>query len=120
MASVLLHTGTSEQVRQALRDIFAENLYRPGVSQGPDRLVFERPGSSMDEIKYGGFFENNIWVRVKVNISRFGDTDHLVEADAYIVRNHDEGFFEEEQKLYKISKGPYQKLLNEVEKRVTP
>ena len=119
MAAITLQTATTEQVQQTVIDVFSENLYKTAEAKAQS-LTFERPGSTMDDIKYGGFFEDNIWVRVKVTISRYGDKTHLVEADAFIIRHYDEGFFEEEQKLYKINNGPYKKLLKEVQARLTP
>ena len=117
MASVRLHTATTEEVRQAIFDVFQENYYQVGETN-VTRLTFEQPGTRMDKINYGGFFEDSLWRRIKVTISRFGDKAHLVEADAYIVRHYEEGFFEEEQKLYRWNKGRYQDLLDEVAARL--
>ena len=76
--------------------------------------MFEKPGSRMNDVAYGGWFEDSVWVRVKVALTRYGTSSHLVGCDAFIVHHRGDAVFEEEQKLYKVSKGPYQKLLNEI------
>jgi hypothetical protein len=117
MASVALQGPTTAQIRQTALDVFKENLFQASYA-GPENLVFEKPGSRMNDMAYGGWFDEPVWVRVKLVITRYGVESHLVACDAFIVRDRGSSVFEEEQRFYKISKGPYQKMLKEIKARL--
>ena len=57
-------------------------------------------------------------MRVKVRLSEMVDGSHLLQADAYAVQNSDDPFFETESRNVLLNRRPYQKLLNEVAKRL--
>jgi hypothetical protein len=117
LVSVALSDQTMGDIRETTVAVFKENLFGVAYS-GVDNMVFEKRGSWMKDMAYGGWLDSEVWTRVKVEISQYATNRHLLACDAYIVRFKGDSFFEEEQKVYKISKGPYKKMLNTVKERL--
>lgn len=104
-------------VRQTIKEVFTLDYYKPH-EEGMSRMVYDKPGSRMDSITYGSFFEKDVWVRVKINIRPYLNDAYVIEATAYAVRHHGDSFFEEENKLMRVRRKPFQKLLDQVEERL--
>ena len=81
-------------------------------------MVFDRPGSRRDALKWGGFLGAGVTMRVKVRLSVMLDGDQLVQADAYAVQNSGDPFFQSESRNVLLNRRPYQKLLDKVAKRL--
>jgi len=119
LASVTVRDRITEHIRQVTMDVFKENQFQVGYA-GPEKLVFEKPGSFMNELAYGSWMDSEVWIRVKLYISRFGDNSHVVACDAFVVRDRGQPAFEEEIKLSKVRRGPYRKMLKEIRDRLNP
>ena len=119
MAWVEISNMTTENISAAAKNVFIKDGYTV-VKQEPDVIVFEKPGSRMDDIKYGGpLNEDGVWVKAVLNISEKGNGIHWVSCDAYMVKNKDDDFFRQETKVLKLFGGEYQRLLNQVKKEVS-
>jgi hypothetical protein len=81
-------------------------------------MVFERPGSRRDAIKWGDIGGRGVTMRVMVKLSTTLDGGQLLQADAYAVQISDDPFFQSESRNILLNRRPYQKLLNEVARRL--
>lgn len=116
-ASVVIDGSSMEEIRRATIDVFTSHDYAT-VLGGPDILVFEMSGSSMDNILYGGWSSGKISIRAKVYISPAGVTSHVLSCQAFRVHDANDPALEEERKLSKLRGGSYKKLLEEVQEKV--
>ena len=118
LASVIIKGHSQVQVAQMTQQVFIENEYERALLKTAD-LVFEKQGTTMNNLVYGDWSGKGVWVRVKVYLRELGDPhDIMLDCNTYMVQEHNNPLFEEEHKLTKMRKGPYQKLLNEVSKRL--
>lgn len=83
-----------------------------------NELVFQRKGSTWDDVVHGTWMDDGIWERVTVSIQSEGPDIWLLEARATMVRDPDRGFFEEEKPVSRLGHKPYQNLLEEIKSRL--
>jgi len=116
-ASVQIQGRTVAEIQQTTTAVFREEGYGLALSS-PSEMIFERPGSRRDALKWGGWAGQGVTMRVKVRLSEMLDDNCLLQADAYAVQNSDDPFFQTESRNILLNRRPYQKLLNEVAKRL--
>ena len=116
-ASVQVQGHPLEDIRQTTTLVFREAGYSLAAAS-PEEMVFDRPGSRRDATKWGGWSAEGVTMRVKVGLSRMTDGSDLLEADAYAVQNSDDEFFRTERRNIVLNRRPYQKLLDEVARRL--
>lgn len=115
-ASVRITGHTDAEIQKTANAVFAEDGYgAAGVM--PGMLIYDRPGSRRDALKWGGLAGSGVTMRVKVQVTSYIGS-HLLQADAYSVQNSDDAFFQNENRLMTLNHRPYQKLLNEIAKRL--
>jgi hypothetical protein len=116
-ASVVIPNRSPEQVRTAATAVFSEAEYHLAITDGAN-LVFEREGSRKQQLSYGGLVgDAPVVERVRAQIVPLAGGSQRLQCKAYIVRNpHD--LIEDEVRLADWRSGPYQKLLDEVAKRL--
>ena len=115
-ASVQILGRSRAEIERTMTAVFREQKYAlAGTTR--DGLIFERPGTSWESTKWGGWSEGVI-IRVKVKLSVNLDVGHLLEADAYAVDKSDNAFFRTESRNPLPSRKPYQQLLDEVARRL--
>jgi hypothetical protein len=69
MAWVEITNTTTENIAAAAKKVFIKNGYDV-VKQEPDVMVFEKPGSRLDDISYGGpLNEEGVWVKAVLKIN---------------------------------------------------
>ena len=108
-----------DQIESATQDVFLGQAYQVARSR-PGEFVFEKAGTSMNTLVYGDWTPGKVWVRVKVYLQALGTPNEvLLDCDAFMVRDHGDVRFEEEQKLSKMRRGPYQELLEAVKEKVS-
>lgn len=101
------------EIRRATVEVFERHHYiKTGDTVSPD-FTFEKPGTTMNTFVYGGWI-GTVWVRVKVYIDPQGGPVFLLRCDPFMVGDHGDPFMEEEHRLTKMKRGPYQELLQEV------
>jgi hypothetical protein len=81
----------------------------------PDSMVFEKQGTGWNQAAYGGWTDAKpVTVRVRAGIEARPDGANRLWCDAYMVGDAGHALFEEEHKLTRVRRGPYQDLLNKV------
>ncbi len=116
-ASVQIRGHSVADIQQTATKVFQEENYRLAIATS-EEMVFERPGSRLDALKWGGWSGKGVTMRVKVGLSQLTDGSYLVEANAYAVQNSDDPFFRTESRNLLLNRRPYQKLLDEVARRL--
>jgi hypothetical protein len=116
-ASVRVKGHSLEDIRQTTTAVFRDAGYSL-VATSPVEMVFDRPGSRRDATKWGGWSAAGVTMRVKVGLSKMTDGSELLEAEVYAVQNSDDEFFRTENRNILLNRRPYQKLLDEVARRM--
>jgi hypothetical protein len=77
MAWVEISNATTEQIAATAKKVFINDGYEV-AKQDPAAMVFLKPGSRMDDIKYGGLMnEEGVWVQAVLNVSEKGSGIHF-------------------------------------------
>ncbi|MEY4388267.1 MAG: hypothetical protein RLY20_3550 [Verrucomicrobiota bacterium] len=105
------------EIQTATTAVFTEAGYWPKLAQ-PDQMMFERPGSRRDAVKWGNIAGGGVNMRVKVLFSVLPNGNQLLQADAYAVQVSDDPFFQTESRNVLLNRRPYQKLLDQVVARL--
>jgi hypothetical protein len=116
-ASVTIHGHAPETIREAVSTVFAAKGYYDN-SRGKE-WIFDRRTSTMSQWVHGGWFDrDSVRERVRLRLIPLGEGIYRLEAKAAMVRDAGEIFFEEESRMTRLRSAPYQKLLNQVERRL--
>ena len=120
-ASVVVANRSIEQIQQATTTVFRGDGYTAFTESG-ETLVFEKEGTRGDNLAYNGLVNTHYGaqtiVRVRTDVVDLGGGTYRLQCQAFMVRNANDSFFEEESRLSNFRSGPYQKLLDEVAKRL--
>lgn len=116
-AAVQIQGRPVAEIQQTATAVFREEGYALALAT-PREMVFERPGSRRDAVKWGGLAGQGVTMRVKVQLSVMLDGGQLLQADAYAVQNSDDPFFQTESRNVLLNRRPYQKLLDKVADRL--
>ena len=120
-ASVVIAAQPPEAIKTATEHVFAENGYA-NYPTGPTTMIFEKEGSRMNDIAYNGVvgthYGQGTLVRVKTELVPLADGSFRLRCQAFMVRNAGDSFFAEEIRVKNFRSGPYQKLLDDVAKRL--
>jgi hypothetical protein len=116
-ASVVIHGQPHERVRDVTAEVFLEHGYRVARNGWAD-LIFEREGSTMNNLAYGTLMSGRVWVRVKASVVDNSPGTCRLACEAFVLQNRGEAL-EEEIRITKIHNRPYQELLDEVAKRLS-
>jgi hypothetical protein len=115
-ASALVHARTHEDVRNTTALVFREHGYQV-IQNGYAKQVFEKEGSTLEKLSYGSLMDRTAWMRVKVSLYDVSSDTYRLECQAFAVRGKGEAL-EEEVKMTKLTRSPYQEILKEVAKRL--
>lgn len=118
LASVRIEGFTRDRIQATAKDVFTSEGYTL-ASSTPAEMVFQRKGTRGDAFKYGGWFNVGVTLRVKVRFSYAGQGADLLEADVRAVRDAGDPMAEDESRILLPSRSRYQRLLDEVRKRLT-
>jgi hypothetical protein len=117
-ASVSISGATGKTIRQAVASVFQHDGYTL-VSGSQEPMVFERPASSWDSAKWGGWGHGGIvMMRVKIRVEMITAGTHVVTCSAFYVTDSGDRVFEDEHRLMLLNRQPYQKLLEEASRQV--
>jgi hypothetical protein len=114
LAWVEISGGTPARIREAVTAVFRQDGYQRITGSEP-ATVFEKPGSGMNNVAYGGW-TSKITIRVSVEVDSQVNGTQLVHCQAFMVRNAGD-HVEDSQRIH-FRRGPYQDLLNRVKVRV--
>jgi hypothetical protein len=116
-ASVEIHGNTPGQISQVALDVFRENGYQVWRVDS-SKLVFEKEGSTLNNVAYGSWLGGSgVWIRVKASIVPVSEQTFRLQCQAYLVRDRG-GATEDEIKVNRMRGHRYQKLLDEVARRL--
>ena len=116
-AAVQIQGRSLADIQQTTTAVFREESYAL-TTASPEAMIFERPGSRQDALKWGGWSGQGVTMRVKVRLTEMLDGGYLLQADAYAVQNSDDPFFQSESRNILLNRRPYQKLLDEAARRL--
>ena len=116
-ASVQIPGHTPEQVRGAALLEFEYDGYVP-VEVKRDEMVFEKEGTRWDQIAYGGWIDNRVWVRVNVWVVPLSGGLCQLQCQAFKVRDKGNPIGEEPVRLRSSQNKPYQAVLDKVAARL--
>jgi hypothetical protein len=116
-ASVQIQGHSPAEIRQAATAVFSEAGYSLTTALSSE-MVFDRPGSAWDEVKWGGLLSDGVTMRVKIRLSEIPGGSQLLQADAYVVEKSDNPFFQTETRKMLLSRHYYRRLLNDVASRL--
>ena len=109
------HSATEIQTTTVV--VFAENGFSLRTNT-PTLMVFDRPATSAEKVKYGDWLNDGMQMQVKVRLQSMPEMTYLVRADAYSVQDPNDALFREEHRLMLFSAKFYQKLLDDVAYRL--
>ncbi len=105
-----------QEVVDACHEVFSAHDYVRAGQRGP-RLLYERPGTTMEFLAWGGLStDERLLNRLVVTIHDLGSDAFEVECQPFIV-THAGGHMEEARKVSRYRSGPYQRMLEEVRDR---
>ena len=115
-ASVEIRGNTPGQICGMTSEVFLNEGYEL-MQAKPDSLVFEKKATALNNFAYGNWMDTPVWVRVRLAVVPVSDQVWRMECHAYLLRDRGETT-EEEMKLTSLRSHPYQKLLDQVQKRL--
>jgi hypothetical protein len=116
-ARVILYNCTKVQAADAVFAVFKDNGYEY-FPQKTDELIFDKEGSTAQTVAHGSWMDGPVWYRVKLRLMPRADGSLWIEAVAFRVTAHGDSIMEEEKALPMSQRKHYQKILDQVEKRV--
>jgi hypothetical protein len=115
-ATVTVAGRPVEDVRLIAKQVFNEQGYALHLST-PGEMSFQRHGSGGDALLYGGWGGSGVMQRVRVRFLTVSEKDVRLVATVYSVRNAGDRVMEEESRKLVLSRGEYQDLLAEIQRR---
>jgi len=115
LAWVEIDGRTSAEIRQATVEVFKENGYHLKTNSIV-AATFEKPGSTMNNLAYGGW-DSGVTIRLIVHVSVQNNDTHLLHCEAFMVRDAGDRSVEDAQPIH-FRRGPYQELLNRVKEKL--
>jgi len=116
MAWVDISGKTPGQIAAAAKKVFTGDGYELIEHTGAE-LVFEKPGSRMQDFSYGGLLgQEGVWVKAVLKITPKDNDICWVSCDAYMVKNREDDFFRDETKVLKLCGRENQRLSNRVKR----
>ena len=116
-ASVIIENRPEAEIATATTRVFGADGWRGGPSTS-DRMVFEKEASRGTSMSRSGIYAtqqgaSSIY-RVKVKTVQLAGGAHRLQAEAFVVSDAGDSFWEDEVRLTNMRSGPYQDLLNKV------
>ncbi|HOX59155.1 MAG TPA: hypothetical protein P5205_18380 [Candidatus Paceibacterota bacterium] len=116
-ASVEIRGQPPERVSDVTSEVFHDHGYKV-TRRTWASLCFEKEGTAMNNLAYGNWMGQRVWVRVRVSVGEALPGTCQLKCEAFFLRNRGEPL-EEEIRIGKLHKGQYQELLNEVATRIS-
>jgi len=95
------------------REVFAAHGFTLARAE-PDRMIFERPGTKGEQVKYGSFGSSAVVVRAKVDLQEMGPESFFLRCNVFTVRDAGQSVLEDETRMMLMSAKSYQAMLDEV------
>jgi hypothetical protein len=115
-ASVELQGHTPREIAAAAIDVFRDQGYRL-AHKSTFGLVFEQQGSNLNNLAYGSWIgDQPVWQRVTVDVIALSEGRYRVQCHVVLVRDRS-GPTEEELNV-RFRSGPFQKMMDEIARRL--
>jgi hypothetical protein len=116
-AGVSLEGHDVTEVVLMTREVFTAHGY--GLARAEtDRMIFERPATTSEQVKYGSWGSSGVVIRAKVDIQDLGPDAFYLRCDMFTVRDAGQSVLEDETRMILVSSKPYQAILDEVRLRL--
>jgi hypothetical protein len=79
-----------------------------------DEAVFERKGTTMQNLAYGSWMEGSIWERATLTVEPYRTGASLLEAKVERISNKNDDFFTDKKQLSKRARKPFQEMLDQI------
>jgi hypothetical protein len=112
IAWVEISGHSHREITQATTMVLAKHGYRT-LSENSEQMTYEKPGSAWNEIKDGNWGEG-VNIRVQLFLTPQINEAYMLHCQVFYVRSSGDRVFEDKRKVWRMSRGPYQKLLDEV------
>jgi hypothetical protein len=117
-ASVTLTNRSVADIRQAAMTVFVDHGFT-GSSPSPYQFIFEHPGSRMNNLAYASFmFNETVTVRVQVDLKPLDASTTVVSCNAWLVEDAGDPTFEDDHRVRKLRKWPYEELLKDIREQL--
>jgi hypothetical protein len=118
-AHVVIKGHSLAEVQLATDDVFRADGYVGGRT-GPEQFQYRKGGNRMNQLAYGGIIypDGQILYRVDVTARQLEPGSVMVQCQAYRVRSNGDPFFDDNTSMRGLRSGPYQALLNKINKRL--
>jgi hypothetical protein len=115
-ASVMINDYTPNEIRDVVVEVFRNDGYKAAKASFSN-IVLEKEGSKMNNMSYGNWMGENVWIRVKAAVVPTTEKTCRLQCQAYMVRDKG-GAVEEEVKLGYFHRKQFQNMLYEVRSRL--
>jgi hypothetical protein len=112
LASIIVDNRSPEQIEASLVKVYESHGY--SLKRKDDELVFEKPGTVMNTLAYGDWYNGGVWERIEVFQREIGPGRTLVDCDDYMVQEPEDPFFQKVRQVHKTRRRNCQKLLDAV------
>ena len=118
LASVTITNRSMPEISGAIQTVFQSHYFQGGPV-GPDRFVYERPGSRMNDLAYGSYmFNEKITVRVTLNAQPVYGNQVLLSCNAALIEDAEDPVFKDTHHVRMLQKWPYQDLLKDIKQQL--
>ena len=107
----------AEAIQATTVVVFAEKGYTLRTNT-PTVMLFDRPATSGEKLKYGDWMNDGMLMSVKVRLQSQPNETYLLRADAYMIQDPNDPIFREESRLMLFNAKTYRKMLEEVANRL--
>ena len=116
-ASVEIHDRSLEDIYLATAQVFKAEGYR-AVPAGPREMRFEKEGTRGQKLAHASLMSVNdgpsVVERVKAVIVNLGPGSDRLQCETFVVTDAGTAFYEDEHRVSKSKRQPYQDLLDRV------
>lgn len=95
------------------REVFGEHGFSLTGAE-TDRMIFERPSTTAEQVKYGSFGSSGVVIRAKVDLEEMGPETFFLRCDIFSVRDAGQSVLEDETRMMLMKTKPYQSILDTV------
>ena len=118
LATVTITNRPLASVQTAVTKVFLAHGFIAGPAEA-DTLEFTRKGGHWDKLLYGSFvFEDKVTLKVTVTTQLQPDGAIVLSCQPWVVESQIDPVFVDDQQVRPLSKGPYEKLLKEIQKQL--
>ncbi|GEM_PF-2237782 len=110
---VLIHNQEPETIIETTTQVFIGNGFTK-VGSTDTEGVYERRGTTMQNMAYGSWMEGAIWEKATVTVEPYGKGASLLEAKVDRISNKNDEFFAEKKAMPKRARKPFQEMLDQI------